>query len=57
MSESLEAIAKKRKIQYFLVSWVDLFGNLRAKLVPSRAINDMQRGRGRALQVLLPGSI
>ena len=43
MSESLEAIAKKRKIEYFLVSWVDLFGNLRAKLVPSRAINGMQR--------------
>ena len=36
-------IAKKRKIKYFLISFVDLFGVLRAKLVPARAIAQMQR--------------
>ena len=43
MAKDLEAIAKAKKIKYFLVSWVDLFGNLRAKLVPARAIKGMQR--------------
>ena len=38
MAKDLEAIAKQKKIKYFLVSWVDLFGVLRAKLVPARAI-------------------
>ena len=33
--DDLEAIAKSKKIKYFLVSWVDLFGVLRAKLVPT----------------------
>ena len=37
----LSKIAKERKIKYFLISFVDLYGVLRAKLVPSRAIAAM----------------
>ena len=43
MARDLEAIAKSKKIKYFLISWVDLFGVLRAKLVPARAIKGMQK--------------
>jgi len=43
MAEDLAKVAKDRKIKYFLISFVDLFGNLRAKLVPARAIAGMQR--------------
>ncbi len=43
MVKDLAKIAKDRKIKYFLISFVDLFGNLRAKLVPARAIAGMQR--------------
>ena len=43
MAENLAEIAKAKKIEYFLVSFVDLFGVLRAKLVPARAIGEMQR--------------
>ena len=43
MSQSLLKIAEERGIKYFLISFVDLFGTLRAKLVPARAIGDMQR--------------
>ena len=43
MSQDLAKVAKERKIKYFLISFVDLFGALRAKLVPARAIGDMQR--------------
>ncbi|MFQ5755643.1 MAG: type III glutamate--ammonia ligase [Acidiferrobacterales bacterium] len=43
MSKDLAAIAKERNIKYFLISFVDLFGVTRAKLVPARAIGDMQR--------------
>ena len=43
MSISLSNIAKKRGIEYFLISFVDLFGNLRSKLVPTRAIDNMQK--------------
>jgi glutamine synthetase len=42
-SRDLAKIAKDRKIRYFLISFVDLFGMLRAKLVPARAIGDMQK--------------
>ena len=42
MSIDLAAIAKQRKIRYFFISYVDLFGGLRAKLVPARAIAEMQ---------------
>ena len=43
MAADLGAVAKQRKIKYFLISYVDLFGGLRAKLVPARAIGEMQR--------------
>jgi len=41
-SKDLAQIAKQKGIKYFLVSFVDLFGTLRAKLVPAAAIGDMQ---------------
>ena len=43
MAKQLSTIAKQKGIKYFLVSFVDLFGVLRAKLVPARAIADMQQ--------------
>ncbi len=43
MTANLAKVAKERGIKYFLVSFVDLFGNLRAKLVPAHAIKDMQK--------------
>ena len=43
MAVDLAKVAKERKIQYFLISFVDLFGGLRAKLVPARAIGGMQK--------------
>lgn len=43
MATDLAKVAKERKIKYFLISYTDLFGALRAKLVPAAAIGDMQR--------------
>jgi glutamine synthetase len=43
MATDLAKVAKDRKIKYFLISYVDLFGVLRAKLVPAEAIAGMQR--------------
>ena len=43
MTKNLLKIAKQKKIKYFLISFVDLFGVLRSKLVPTRAINEMQK--------------
>ncbi|MDH3412296.1 MAG: type III glutamate--ammonia ligase [Gammaproteobacteria bacterium] len=43
MATDLAKVAKSEGIRYFLISFVDLFGVLRAKLVPARAIKDMQR--------------
>ena len=43
MSKNLSKIAKQKKIKYFLISFVDLFGVLRSKLVPARAIGEMQK--------------
>ena len=43
MAKDLAEIAKKKKIKYFVISFVDLFGVLRSKLVPARAIKDMQK--------------
>src|SRR6185295_6820407 len=43
MATDLAKIAKERKIKYFLISYVDLFGVLRAKLSPAAAIADMQQ--------------
>ena len=42
MAIDLARAAKEKKIKYFLISFVDLFGVLRAKLVPARAIGVMQ---------------
>jgi glutamine synthetase len=39
----LSAIARDRGIRHFLIAFTDLFGTLRAKLVPARAIDDMAR--------------
>ena len=43
MAVNLATVAKQKKIKYFLISFVDLFGVLRSKLVPARAIGEMQR--------------
>ena len=43
MAKNLYKIAKSKKIKYFLISFVDLFGVLRSKLVPTQAINNMQK--------------
>ncbi len=43
MAADLAKIAKEKNIKYFFISFVDLFGVLRAKLVPAEAIGDMQR--------------
>ena len=42
MAKNLYKIAKSKKIKYFLISFVDLFGVLRSKLVPTHAIKEMQ---------------
>ena len=43
MTTSLSGIAKERGIKNFLVSYTDLFGHQRAKLVPARAIDKMAK--------------
>ncbi len=43
MAVDLATVAKQKKIRYFLISFVDLFGVLRAKLVPASAIKMMQK--------------
>ena len=43
MGKNLASIAKAKKIKYFLISFVDLFGVLRSKLVPTRSISEMQK--------------
>ncbi len=43
MAVNLAKIAKEKGIEYFLISFVDLFGVLRSKLVPTRAIGQMQK--------------
>jgi glutamine synthetase len=42
MAKSLAAFAEERGIKYFMVSYTDLFGVQRTKLVPSHAIGGMQ---------------
>ena len=42
-SDSLAAYAKETGVRYFLISYTDLFGAQRAKLVPAVAIEDMQK--------------
>ncbi len=43
MALDLAKEAKARGINYFLISFVDLFGVMRAKLVPASAIKDMAK--------------
>jgi glutamine synthetase len=43
MAVDLAAEAKARGIRYFLISFLDLFGTMRAKLVPAAAIEQMSR--------------
>jgi glutamine synthetase len=43
MSIDLAAVAQAKGIKYFLISYTDLFGNQRAKLVPAAAIGEMQK--------------
>lgn len=42
MAQDLAKIAKQEKIAYFLISFADLFGVQRSKLVPASAIGEMQ---------------
>jgi len=41
MPKDLAKWAKEKGVKYFMVSYTDLFGGQRAKLVPAQAINDM----------------
>jgi glutamate---methylamine ligase len=43
MSIDLAEAAEERKIRYFLISYTDLLGTQRAKLVPAEAINGMAK--------------
>ena len=43
MAINLAEVAKKKKIKYFLISYVDFFGVLRSKLVPTQSIKEMQK--------------
>ena len=42
MATDLAKFAKENGIKYFMISFTDLFGGQRAKLVPARAIAGMQ---------------
>ena len=41
MADDLAAFAKKNGVKYFMISYTDLFGAQRAKLVPAAAISEM----------------
>ena len=43
MAIDLSAFAQEKGIKYFMISFIDLFGGQRAKLVPAQAIADMQK--------------
>ena len=43
MAQDLAQLAKERGIRYFMISYTDLFGAQRAKLVPAVAIAEMQK--------------
>lgn len=42
MTLDLAAFAQENNVKYFMISFTDLFGGQRAKLVPAQAIADMQ---------------
>ena len=44
MTNDLAAFAAERGVKYFMISYTDLFGGQRAKLVPAQAIAEMQTG-------------
>ena len=47
MAKDLAKFAKDRGVKYFMISYTDLFGGQRAKLVPAQAISDMaEEGAG-----------
>ena len=41
MAKDLAKWAKDKGVKYFMISYTDLFGGQRAKLVPTQAINEM----------------
>ena len=43
MAIDLSAFAQEKGVKYFMISFTDLFGGQRAKLVPAQAIADMQK--------------
>tara|TARA_B100000989_G_C19503638_1_gene455434 strand:+ start:139 stop:1446 length:1308 start_codon:yes stop_codon:yes gene_type:complete len=43
MMQDLVEFSKKHNIKYFMISFTDLFGAQRAKLVPAEAISEMQK--------------
>ena len=42
MTTDLAKFAEENGVKYFMISFTDLFGGQRAKLVPARAIAEMQ---------------
>ncbi|RJE87315.1 type III glutamate--ammonia ligase [Paracoccus onubensis] len=44
MMTNLATFARENGIKYFMISYTDLFGSQRTKLVPASAIGDMQKG-------------
>ncbi|MFN7376559.1 MAG: type III glutamate--ammonia ligase, partial [Pseudanabaena sp.] len=42
MTKALSEIAQEKGIRYFLISFTDLFGVQRSKLVPTAAIDSME---------------
>ena len=42
MAQDLAKFAKDNNVKYFMISYTDLFGVQRAKLVPAEAISEMQ---------------
>lgn len=42
MANKLASYAKEKGIKFFMISYTDLFGSQRAKLVPARMIEDME---------------
>ena len=43
MTLDLASYAKENGVKFFMISYTDLFGSQRAKLVPAEAIADMQQ--------------
>jgi glutamine synthetase len=55
MTTDLAEFAAERGVKYFMISFTDLFGGQRAKLVPAQAIAEMQE-EGAGFAGLPPGS-